>query len=214
MGKLLVSLAVSLDGYGAGPHQSLENPLGIGGMDLHKWLFPTDTFQKFHGDGKGEKGIDDDFAGRYMATGATIMGRNMFGPIRGPWPDHEWRGWWGPNPPFHTPVFVLTHFERPSLPMEGGNSFHFVTDGPESALQKAREAAKGKPIRVGGGVQVIREYLELGLVDEIHMAISPVLLGGGEHLLAGIDLVKLGYQCVEHVPSSKATHVVLAKKNQ
>ena len=213
MGKVLVSLAVSLDGYGAGPDQSLENPLGVGAMGLHNWLFPTDTFQKFHADGKGTEGTDNDFAARYMKTGATIMGRNMFGPFRGPWPDHQWKGWWGSNPPFHTPVYVLTHFPRPSVEMEGGTTFHFVTEGPQTALQKAREAAQGKDIRIGGGVQVIRKYLELGLVDEMHMAISPVLLGKGEHLLAGLDLAQLGYQCTEHVPSAMATHVVLTRKN-
>ena len=213
MGRLLVSMAVSIDGYAAGPDQSQENPLGIGGRTLHNWFFPTKTFQAMIGKGPGEEGIDEDFAVRYSkGLGATIMGRNMFGPIRGPWPDDNWKGWWGPNPPYHTPVFVLTHYARPPLPMEGGTTFHFVTDGIRSALKKAQDAAQGKDIRIGGGVAVVREYLKEGLADEIHLAVSPVLLGSGENLLAGLNLPRLGYQCSENIPSKLATHMVLTRK--
>jgi dihydrofolate reductase len=213
MGKLAVRcFSVSLDGFGAGPNQDLENPLGIGGMALHDWVFATRTFQKVHGDGGGEAGIDDDFAARgFAGIGAWILGRNMFGPIRGPWPDEAWKGWWGDDPPYHTPVFVLTHHARPSLTMEGGTTFHFVTGGIGEALARAREAAKDQDVRLGGGVATIRQYLEAGLVDEMHLAIAPVLLGTGESLLTGIDLVRLGYRVSERVATPKATHVVITR---
>jgi dihydrofolate reductase len=213
--KLLVrGFSISVDGYGAGPNQSLENPLGVGGPSLHKWAFATKTFQKMFGnDGGGEAGLDEDFAARgFVNIGASIMGRNMFGPIRGPWPDGEWKGWWGPNPPYHTPVFVLTNYPRESLTMDGGTTFHFVTDGIHAALERATEAANGQDIRLGGGVATVREYLQAGLVDELHLAISPTLLGSGENLFSGMDLPSLGYQCVEHVASKNAIHVVLKKE--
>jgi len=215
MAKLRVqSFSISIDGYGAGPNQDLANPLGIGGLALHQWFFATRTFKKMHGqDGSGgATGIDDDFAQRGFANiGAWILGRNMFGPVRGPWPDDSWKGWWGEEPPYHVPVFILTHYPRPSITMKGGTVFHFVTDGIHAALQQATEAANGKDIRLGGGVSAIRQYLTAGLIDELHLAISPALLGAGENLLAGINLPALGYQCTEHVATANATHVVLTK---
>jgi dihydrofolate reductase len=205
--------AISLDGYGAGPDQSLDNPLGRGGTALHEWIFPTRTFQQMFGKDGGTTGADDDFAARGFANiGAWILGRNMFGPVRGPWPDDTWKGWWGDSPPYHCPVFVLTNHPRPPVTMSGGTTFHFVTDGIHAALKRATEAADGRDIRLGGGVATIRQYLDAGLVDEMHLAIAPVLLGSGEHLLAGLDLPKLGYQRTEHVPSAKATHVVLSRR--
>lgn len=214
MGKVKVAaFAVSLDGFGAGPNQSLENPLGVRGPELHNWFFKTKVFQKFHGDGGGVEGIDNSFGERsFENVGAWIMGRNMFGPIRGPWPNGEWRGWWGENPPYHVPVFVLTHHAREPLVMEGGTTFYFITDGILSALQKAKEAAKGKDIRIGGGVQVVREYLKAGLIDELHLVFSPVLLGSGENLLAGIDMHKLGFSVTEKADSPDATHIVMSRK--
>jgi dihydrofolate reductase len=206
------SYAISLDGFGAGPGQSLENPLGRGGESLHEWLFPTRMFQAMYGKGEGTTGVDNDFAMRGMANlGAWIMGRNMFGHQRGPWPDDGWRGWWGDDPPYHCHVFVLTHHARPSLEMKGGTVFHFVTEGIEHALRQAREAAGDREIRIGGGAATIREYLAAGLVDEMHLAIAPILLGRGEPLLEGLDLPRLGYTVTEHVPSEKATHVVFTK---
>jgi len=214
MPKLRVcSFSISLDGYGAGPGQDLANPLGIGGMALHEWAFATRTFRRMHGGDGGTTGTDDEFAARgFENIGAWILGRNMFGPIRGPWPDENWKGWWGDNPPYHVPVFVLTHHQRASIAMEGGTTFHFITDGIHAALELAQDAAKGQEIRLGGGVATIREYLRAGLIDEMHLAISPVLLGRGENLLAGIDAVELGYRCTEHVPTVNATHVVLARR--
>ena len=214
MSKVRVNaFTVSLEGYGAGARQSLENPLGVGGENLHKWLLPTKTFQSMHGAGaNGTTGVDDDYARRSMDNlGAWIMGRNMFGPIRGEWPDEAWRGWWGDNPPYHVPVFVLTHHPRASLEMDGGTTFHFVTGGIEEALRRAKEAAGSKDIRIGGGVETIRQYLRGGLVDELHLAVSPVLLGSGEHLLSGLDLPALGYRVTEQTPSEAALHVVLAR---
>lgn len=213
MGKLGVnSFSVSLDGFGAGPNQDLQNPLGVGGMALHDWLFSTRTFQKVHGAGGGATGVDDDFAARgFAGVGAWILGRNMFGPVRGPWPDEAWKGWWGEDPPYHTPVFVLTHHARPAIAMDGGTTFHFVTGGIREALARARDVAKDQDVRVGGGVATIRQYLEAGLVDEMHLAIAPVLLGTGESLLAGIDMLRLGYRVSEHVAGAKATHVVLTR---
>ena len=214
MTKLRVqSFSLSLDGYGAGPHQDLANPIGVGGMALHQWVFATRTFQKIHGRDGGATGIDDDFAARgFTNIGAWILGRNMFGPVRGHWPDDTWKGWWGDNPPYHTPVFVLTNHPRPSITMDGGTVFHFVADGINAALTRATEVANGQDIRLGGGVATIRQYLREALIDEMHLAISPVLLGSGEHLLTGIDAPKLGYQCTEHVATANATHVVLTRR--
>ena len=213
--KLRVNcFSVSLDGYGAGPRQDVGNPLGVGGMTLHEWVFPTRSFQQMHGAGTGgTTGTDDDFAARGMAgLGAWILGRNMFGPVRGEWPDDRWKGWWGDNPPYHVPVFVLTHHARAPIVMEGGTTFHFVTDGIHEALRRAREAAQGKDVRVGVGVATVRQYLQAGLIDEMHLAFAPVLLGQGENLFAGLDLPTLCYRCTEHVPSPKATHVVFMKQ--
>jgi dihydrofolate reductase len=207
------SFSISLDGYGAGPSQSLDSPLGVGGTDLHEWAIPTRTFQRvLFGADSGTTGVDDEFATRgFNNVGAWILGRNMFGPIRGPWPDLSWRGWWGENPPYHVPVFVLTHHARPSVSMEGDTTFHFVTGGAREALDRARTAANGKDVRIGGGVNVIQQYLREGLIDEMHVAISPVVLGAGEPLFEGVDMKALGYRCVQHVPSEKATHVVFAR---
>ena len=208
------AFSISLDGFGAGPGQRLEDPLGRGGESLHEWVFPTHTFQAIHGKGTGTKGIDDDFAARgFENLGAWIMGRNMFGPIRGPWQDSTWKGWWGENPPYHTPVFVLTHHARAPLAMKGDTEFRFVTGGIHAALEQANAAAGGKDIRLGGGVSTIRQYLEARLVDELHLALAPVLLGAGEHLFAGLDLRALGYECTAHVPSAAATHVTLTREH-
>jgi dihydrofolate reductase len=215
MSKLRVeSFTISLDGYGAGPDQDLNNPLGVGGTTLHGWALPTRTFQRhLFGNDAGEVGLDEDFAARgFRNIGAWILGRNMFGPIRGPWPDESWRGWWGDSPVYHVPVFVLTHHARPPLEMDGGTTFHFVTEGPTVALERAREAAKGKDVRVGGGVSTIHQYLRQRLIDEMHIAISPVLLGAGERLFEGIDLPALGYACTKHEATPKATHIVLARQ--
>jgi dihydrofolate reductase len=207
------AFTISLDGYGAGPNQDLQNPLGIGGTELHQWLFPTQTFQRALFGKDGTRGIDDDFAARsFKNVGAWILGRNMFGPIRGAWPDLNWKGWWGDNPPYHVPTFILTHHARPSLEMEGGTTFHFVTGGIHEALDRARAAAAGKDVRIGGGPGTIQQYLRAGLIDELHLAISPVLLGRGERLFEGVDLRALGYACVQTVASEKATHVVLQRK--
>jgi len=213
MSRLRVeSFSISLDGFGAGPNQSLENPLGQSGMDIMDWFFPTLTFNKMVGKEGGTTGIDNKFASRgFEGIGANIMGRNMFGPIRGPWKDEEWKGWWGPNPPYHSPVFILTHHERKPIEMEGGTKFYFVTDGIESALRQAKKAAAGKDVRLNGGASVIRQYLSKGLLDEMHLAVSPKLLGAGENLFAGLDLVKLGYTVKERVSGEKATHIVIGK---
>ena len=213
MSKLRVHcFGISLDGFSAGPDQDRNNPLGVGGLNLHQWFFPTRAFKKMHGNGEGTTGIDNDFAERgFDRIGASILGRNMFGPIRGPWSDDQWKGWWGDNPPYHTQVFVLTHHSRASIQMEGGTTFHFVTDGIHAALKRATDAAAGLDVRLGGGPATIRQYLQAGLVDQLHLAVSPVLLGSGESLLAGIDLVKLGYKVTEHMTSPFAMHVVLTK---
>jgi dihydrofolate reductase len=213
MSKLRVnSFSVSLDGYGAGPDQSLENPLGVGGESLHQWFLPTATFQKSMGKSGGTEGPDNDIAAwGFENIGAWILGRNMFGPIRGRWTDDSWKGWWGDNPPYHAPVFVLTHHAREPIEMGGGTTVHFVTDGIHAALDRAREAAGGLDIRLGGGVNVIRQYLQAGLIDEIHLAVSPAVLGSGEHLLTGIDVPALGYEVTKHVGTRRAMHVVLAK---
>lgn len=213
MSRLKVSsIGVSIDGYSAGLDQSLDNPLGVGGLALMEWAFTTRTFQQMHGGGGGATGVDDDFAVRGFANmGAWILGRNMFGPIRGPWPDDAWKGWWGTNPPYHVPVFVLTHHAREPIVMEGGTVFHFVTDGIHAALERARAAAGDKDVRVGGGVATIRQYLRAGLVDEIHLALGSALLGAGEALLAGIDLKALGFECTERAGTPHAMHVVLTR---
>lgn len=213
MARLRVhNFSVSLDGYGAGPAQSLEHPLGVGGEQLHEWFVATRTFKQVYGETGGTSGVDDDFAGRsFKNVGAWILGRNMFGPIRGPWPDEAWQGWWGDNPPYHADVFVLTHHPRASIPMAGGTTFHFVTEGIHAALDRAKVAAKGRDVQLGGGAATILQYLRAGLIDEMHLAIAPVLLGSGEQLLGSVDLLQLGYRCVEHVPSAGATHIVLKK---
>jgi dihydrofolate reductase len=216
MSRLRVhSFGMSLDGYGAGPCQTLENPLGVGGPALHEWAFKTRTFHAIHGKDGGDTGVDDDFvACGFDNIGAWIMGRNMFGPMRGPWPDDTWKGWWGDDPPFHTPVFVLTNHARGSLTMKGGTTFYFVTNGIQDALTQAREAAEGKDIRLGGGIASIREYLRAALVDEMHLAYAPVLLGSGECLLAGMDLPALGYQVDACRNSANCLHVTIAKKGE
>ena len=221
MSRLRVNaFGISIDGYGAGPDQALDNPMGVGGMALHQWVFGTKTFQKMAGDFAGSligstvgrEGVDDDFAARgFDNVGAWIMGRNMFAPSRGPWVDDGWKGWWGNNPPYHVPVFVLTHHARAPLTMEGGTTFHFVTDGINAALKHAKDAAQGKDIRIGGGVATVRQYLTARLIDELHLAIAPVVLGRGENLFVGIDTVSLGYQCTHHASSEHATHMVLTK---
>ena len=216
MSRLRVhGFSISIDGYGAGPDQSLDAPLGVGGEALHGWILDTRTFRELYPDPAdqqpGRSGVDDRFAARgFENLGAWILGRNMFGHQRGPWPDDGWQGWWGDNPPYHVPVFVLTHHAREPITMNGGTTFHFVTDGIHAALERAKDAAQGKDVRLGGGVATIREYLAAALVDEIHLAISPVLLGGGEHLLEGIDLPSLGYTCTEYAVD-QAAHVVLTR---
>jgi dihydrofolate reductase len=213
MSKVKVTaFSVSLDGYGAGPDQSKEKPLGKRGEELHGWIFPTRMFQKMYGEGHGTEETDNDFAEKsFENIGAWIMGRNMFGPIRGPWQDDEWKGWWGDNPPYHVPVFVLTNHARESITMNGGTVFHFVTDGIESALEKARKAADGKDIRIGGGTSTIRQFLQAGHIDEMHLAFAPVFLGSGEHLFAGIDLPKLGFIEIQTTYGKGATHIILSK---
>ncbi|OFA02596.1 dihydrofolate reductase family protein [Duganella sp. HH101] len=205
---------ISLDGYGAGPDQDINHPLGVGGTELHQWLLPTRTFQQaLFGQDGGTTGIDDDFASRgFQNVGAWILGRNMFSPDRGNWPDPDWKGWWGDSPPYHTPVFILTHHARAPIEMEGGTTFHFITGGIHEALDRAREAAAGKDVRIGGGPHTIRQYLREGLIDELHIAISPVLLGRGEPLFEGLDLRALGYACVASVGTEKATHIVLRRQ--
>ena len=219
MSRILVrGYTISLDGYGAGPRQSLEEPLGVGGEALHAWLVNTATFKGKADDAaarRAEGDIDEDFAVRSMSgLGAWIMGRNMFGPVRGPWPDESWRGWWGENPPYHTPVFVLTNYKRAPLEMKGGTVFHFVTDGIEAALERAREAAGDKDIRIGGGADTIRQYLKASLIDELHLAVTPILLGSGELLLEDIDLLSLGYTCSAWVASPKATHYTISRAKE
>ena len=212
-GKVRVSsFAVSLDGFGAGPDQSLQNPLGVGGEALHEWFFPTDTFQKMYGKGHGQTGVDEGFARRGMdGIGAWILGRNMFAPSRGPWPDDGWKGWWGEEPPYRCPVFVLTHHPRASFEMKGGTVFHFETGGIEAALEKARAAAGDGDIRIGGGAETIRQYLRAGLIDEMRVAVSPVLLGRGEPFWAGLDLPALGYEVIESTAGERATHLRIGR---
>ena len=214
MSKLRVlSYAVSLDGYSAGVDQDLEHPLGVRGPELMEWFFPTRMFQRMYGSGDGETGIDNGFAERgFDNLGAWILGRNMFGPVRGPWPDESWRGWWGEEPPYRVPVFVLTHHARAPLQMAGGTTFHFVTGGIHEALERAREAAAGRDIRLGGGAATVREYLQAGLIDDLHLALRPLLLGRGEALFAGLDLDALGYECTGMQPGERAVHMFLRKR--
>jgi dihydrofolate reductase len=214
MPKLRVaSFALSLDGYGAGPDQSLQNPLGIRGPELMEWFFQTRAWRRMHGEPGGETGVDNGVAEEAFAgIGAWILGRNMFGPVRGPWPDDSWKGWWGDEPPYHTPVFVLTHHPRAPIRMAGGTEFRFVTQGIRAALDEALLAAGGLDVRLGGGVATVRQYLRAGLVDELHLAIRPVLLGTGEHLWKDMDLPALGYECRKHLSGERAVHVFLSKR--
>ena len=213
MSRLCVrSFALSIDGYGAGPGQDLHNPLGVRGTELMEWFFQTRAWRSMHGQEGGETGVDDTLAAQgFEGIGAWIIGRNMFGPVRGPWPDESWQGWWGDEPPYHTPVFVLTHHPRPTLSMAGGTEFHFVTAGIHAALEQASAAAGGRDVRVGGGVSTIRQYLQAGLIDELHLALRPVLLGDGEHLFHDIDLRTLGYECTKSISGERATHLLLRR---
>ena len=213
MSRLVVrSFAVSLDGFSAGPHQSLENPLGEHGFELMEWFFHTRAWRSMHGQEGGEEGVDNDMAGRgFENLGAWILGRNMFGPVRGPWPDESWKGWWGEEPPYHVPVFVLTNHARAPLEMKGGTTFHFVTGGIDEALERAKAAANGRDVRVGGGVSTVRQYLEARLIDELHLPLRPVLLGSGEPLFAGLDLRSLGYKVTLSTAGERAMHVFLAR---
>ncbi len=214
MPKLRVlSFALSLDGYGAGPNQDLEHPLGVNGHDMMQWFFPTRTWRRMQGQDGGETGVDDAMAAAgFEGIGAWILGRNMFGPVRGPWPDESWKGWWGDEPPYRVPAFVLTHYARPPLAMRGGTEFRFVTGGIHDALAQAKAAAGGRDVRLGGGVATVREYLRAALVDDLHLAVGPVLLGAGEHLMHGLDLRALGYECTKQVAGARATHVFLRKR--
>jgi dihydrofolate reductase len=208
----LHNFSLSIDGYGAGPGQDIDNPLGVGGLRLHEWVFATLTWRQGHGNAGGEEGLDDRFLAEGDAgIGATVMGRNMFGPIRGPWADERWTGWWGDNPPYHHPVFVLTHHPHPPIEMRGGTTFHFVSDGIDAALERAFEAANGKDVRLGGGVATIQEYLRAGLIDEMHLAIVPILLGSGERLFDHLDGAHAGYECVELVSSRSVVHARFAR---
>ena len=208
------SFAVSADGFGAGSHQDLQNPLGMRGPELFEWFFATRVFRRMHGETDGETGVDNEMAERgFEGIGAWILGRNMFGPVRGPWPDEHWRGWWGEEPPYHVPVFVLTHHARPPLRMQGGTVFHFVTDGIRSALEQAKAAANGKDVRLGGGVSTIRQYLQAGLIDQLHLALRPILLGEGEALWQGLDMRALGYEATEHVTGERALHLFIRKRS-
>jgi dihydrofolate reductase len=214
MSKVVVrSFAVSVDGYGAGTSQDLQNPLGVRGPELMEWFFPTRLWRKMQGKEGGEAGVDNGVAEQgFEGLGAWILGRNMFGPVRGPWPDESWKGWWGDEPPYHTPVFVLTHHRRAPLRMAGGTEFRFVTDGIRAALDQAKEAAGGRDVRIGGGVSTVRQYLQAGLIDELHLAIRPVLLGAGESLWSGMDARELGYECAKHVAGERAMHLFLRKR--
>lgn len=214
MSKVRVAaFSVSLDGFGAGPRQDVENPLGIRGTELHQWFFPTEVFKKMQKQSGGTQGPDNDVALQsFENVGAWILGRNMFGPVRGPWPDDSWKGWWGPSPPYHVPVFVLTHHARSPLEMEGGTTFYFVTDGIESALKQAKDVAKGKDVRIGGGVSTLRQYVAAKLIDEIQLSFSPVLIGEGENVFTGMDFAKLGYVPTKTIPGENATHIVITRK--
>lgn len=216
MSKVKVAnFTISLDGYGAGANQTINEPLGIGGEELHTWMFPTKRFRAMGGQDDGTVGIDNDFVEKaFENVGAWIMGRNMFCPFRGNWTDDEWKGWWGKNPPYHVPVFVLTHYEREPIEMEGGTTFYFITDGIQSALEKAKKVANGKDIRLGGGVSTIRQFLQAGYVDELQLALSPLFLGSGEHLFSGIDMVSLGFTDIQRIEGELATHLIIKKENQ
>ncbi len=213
MAKLIVhSFAMSIDGYGAGPNQDLENPLGVNGPELMDWFFHTRTWRKMQGQSGGETGVDNEIAEQgFGRFGAWILGRNMFGPVRGPWPDDSWKGWWGDNPPYHVPTFVLTHYPRPPLKMAGGTEFYFVSEGIHVAMERAKAAAGDRDIRIGGGVATIRQYLRARLIDELHLAVRPVLLGAGENLFEGIDMRTLGYECKKSIAGERATHVFIHK---
>jgi dihydrofolate reductase len=209
----VLSFSLSLDGFSAGPNQSLENPLGVGGPEMFEWFFPTRVWRKMHGHEDGETGVDNAMAeAGFVNMGAWILGRNMFGPVRGPWPDESWRGWWGDEPPYHVPTFVLTHHARPVLRMKGGTDFHFVTGGIHEALRLAREAAGDRDVRIGGGVATVRQYLQAGLIDEVHLATRPMFLGSGEHLFRDLDARALGYEVEKTVAGERATHVFLRRK--
>ena len=210
----VAAFAVTLDGFSAGPDQSLENPLGVNGPEMMGWFFPTKLFRQMHGDGKdGETGVDNQMAERsFVNVGSWILGRNMFGPVRGPWPDESWKGWWGDEPPYHVPTFVLTHHARKPLEMKGGTTFHFVTGGIHEALERAKEAAGGKDVRIGGGTSTVRQYLQARLIDELHLAVRPVLLGRGESLWQGLDARALGYEVAETIEGERATHMILRRK--
>ena len=208
----VASFSISVDGFGAGIRQDLNNPLGVRGLELHSWFFPTETFKTMTGHSGGTTGVDNEMAVRaFENVGAWILGRNMFGPVRGPWPDESWKGWWGEEPPYHMPVFVLTHHARKPLEMKGGTTFHFVTDGIESALRQARDAAQGKDVRIGGGVSTIRQFLSAGKIDEMHLAMAPVLMGEGENLLAGLDLHRMGFRVARTVAGENATHLLIER---
>ncbi len=213
MGRVRVGgFSISIDGFSAGPNQSLADPLGQRGTEIFQWYFRTKAFCTMHAQPGGEEGTDNDYAIRGMSNfGAFILGRNMFGPVRGPWPDDSWKGWWGTNPPYHAPTFILTHHPRKPIVMEGGTTFYFITDGIESALKQAKAAAGTKDVKIGGGVSTVRQYLAINAIDEIHLAVSPVILGKGEPLLPGIDLSALGFKVTEHSPTAYATHIVLTK---
>ncbi|MGC4119824.1 MAG: dihydrofolate reductase family protein [Myxococcales bacterium] len=214
MAKVRVAaFGVSLDGYGAGPDQSLENPLGVGFPEVMGWVFPTRFFRTMHGGQKdGETGVDNTWAEKsFVDVGSWILGRNMFGPVRGAWPDDRWKGWWGEEPPYHCQVFVLTHHTRPALRMKGGTDFHFVTGGIHEALARAKEAAAGRDVRIGGGVATVRQYLQARLIDELHLAHRPVLMGRGENLYQGLDLRALGYEVAESAAGERATHLLVRR---
>jgi dihydrofolate reductase len=214
MAKVRVqSFGLSLDGYSAGPDQDLQHPLGVNGLEVMEWFLHTRIWRDMHGQGGGETGVDNAMAEQgFNGIGAWILGRNMFGPVRGPWPDDSWKGWWGEEPPYHVPAFVLTHYRRPAVEMKGGTTFHFVTDGIHAALERAKAAAGNRDVRVGGGVATVRQYLQARLIDELHLALRPVLLGAGEALFAGLDLRALGYECGEHATSARVLHVVFRKR--
>ncbi|URL56904.1 dihydrofolate reductase family protein [Luteibacter flocculans] len=213
MGRVRVgAFSLSIDGFGAGPEQSLEAPLGKRGGELHRWFFATKTFCSMVGKEGGSTGVDEHYASRgNSGFGAFILGRNMFSHSRGDWADLSWKGWWGDNPPYHAPTFILTQYPRESIVMEGGTTFHFVTGGIEEALERAKAAAGDKDVKIGGGVSTVRQYLTAGLIDEMHFAISPVLLGRGEAMFEGIDVPGLGFKVVSHENTELATHIVLAK---
>jgi dihydrofolate reductase len=207
------AFGLSVDGFGAGVEQTVDNPMGVGGLAMHQWAFETKTFRQMHGKEGGGTGVDEEFAARsFENVGAWILGRNMFGPLRGSWGDESWKGWWGDTPPYHVPVFVLTHYERPPLEMNGGTTFYFVTDGIEDAAKQAAVAAGGKDVRVGGGVSTIQQYLRAGVIDEMHLVVSPVLLGSGEKFFGNLDMVKLGFRVTQHVMSERVMHLVMEKK--